>query len=212
MKKLDETSQLRKFEETGHRIIDTKAEAKIGAWPAVDSVTELVRENDFRFGLPGNGGHECLQTAQADKMTYEDLLEFYHFILDDRKMEIDNDMKQILEEAGLPSTDLPQRTLDALWEANKYTDREDELDRELDEFFGLRKPGDDDCVDYERRVRQIEFLQAMMASTQVDFAVSENVPALKQDLQMIFGDNNQTGKVQSVITVEFFQIYEQIHF
>merc|ERR1712061_307029 len=97
---------------------------------------------------------------------------------DDIKLDMNNDMKKTFEEAGLPSDDLPQRTIDALWEANKYTDREDEIFRELDEAFGFKEPHDDFCVDYERRLWQIEFLQKMMASNVVHFAVTEEVPAL----------------------------------
>jgi len=198
-------SVIRSFKETGHKIIGEKAAAKVGAWPipvGTDPANELSTERDFRFGLPGNGGHECLQKVKPkEKITYEELLDFYLFMKDDIQLDADNDMKKKLEEAGLPSDDLPQRTIDALWEANKYTDREDEMFRELDEAFGFREPYDDYCSDYERRKDQIDLLQKMMASNVCDFGVTEEVPALKEELQLMFGDNKQTRKVQSVITI-----------
>jgi len=194
------------LKETTHKIIDNTSAPKVGLWPDLNNpINELDR--DFRFGLPGNGGHECLQASKPEeKYTMAEFLKACNEVQTQHNLELDNDMKMKFEGANLKE-DLPGRVYDAMWEASKHTEREDEIMNELNEYFGL-KEAEDKNADYERRVQEVTSLQKMMVNDKMHFAISDaEMPELKKELGLLFGETDMSGKtkvdVQSVITISF---------
>jgi len=121
--------------------------------------------------------------------------------------EMDNDWKLKLDRENLTMDDLPSRVYDAMWEARKYTDREDEIFEELNEYFGLNE-ADNENAEYEQRLKEVSSLQKMMVDENIHFAISDaEMPGLKQELGVLFGETDMSGKtnvdVQSIITISF---------
>lgn len=196
-----------RLQQSGHKILDTTSSPKVGAWPDLNNQVQDELDRDFRFGLPGNGGHEILQGSKPEPLyTMKDFENVMNGLVIQNKIDIDNDLRLKFEGQNLKE-DLPGRVYDAMWEASKHAERQDEIYDELNNYFGLSKVQNKDA-EYELRVKEVSSLQKIMVSEKIDFAISDaEMPALKKELGKLFGETDMTGKtkvdVQSVITISF---------
>ena len=97
-----------RFNQTTHKVLDSTKQPKAGFWPDVNNPIPEI-DTDFRFGLPGNGGHECLQKIpQEQKFTINEVMDMVNQFEIKKNVDMDNDFQQKLDRENIP-TDLPSR-------------------------------------------------------------------------------------------------------